>query len=50
MSEHHWHPHFIIERNKYAPWGRGIVRATRPGTRAPYVLRKGNGKFDGRKP
>lgn len=35
----------LIERNKYAPWGRGPRPAASLG-RAPYVWRKGNGKFD----
>jgi hypothetical protein len=38
-------PHLIRERNKYAPWGRCVLQATHP-FRAPYVMRKGNGKFD----
>ncbi len=40
-----WRQSVYIERNRYAPWGRGVVTATRP-ARAPYVWRKGNGRLD----
>jgi hypothetical protein len=35
----------FVERNKYAPWGRGVNLITSPKP-APFVWRKGNGKFD----
>jgi hypothetical protein len=35
----------FVERNKYAPWGRGVRAVARPSP-AFYVWRKGNGKFD----
>ena len=33
-----------VERNKYAPWGRGVQPLKRG--QAPYVWRHGNGKLD----
>jgi hypothetical protein len=33
----------FVERNKYAPWGRGVRAITSPQP-APLVLRKGNGR------
>lgn len=36
---------FLIERNKYAPWGRCAWKITKQQP-APYVWRKGNGRLD----
>jgi hypothetical protein len=36
---------YYVERNKYAPWGRGVRAITSPRP-APYVWRHGNGKLD----